>query len=111
MGGDADARLGRSTIEFRQGRCAGAGVQRGLQAFDRLDQAVLAPERPGEPGEVAAWRLGPAPLFGSVENLFGLDYAGNILANESMGRFYESGSPASVSIGLSLTGRPTSDSR
>ena len=59
----------------------------------------------------AAWRLGPATLFSSVENLFGLDYAGNILANESMGRFYESGSPASVSIGLSLTGRPTSDSR
>jgi iron complex outermembrane receptor protein len=48
----------------------------------------------------AAWRLGPATLFGSVENLFGLRYAGSVLANESVGRFYEAGSPASVSLGL-----------
>lgn len=51
----------------------------------------------------AAWRLGPATMFGSVENLFGLEYAGNILANEAAGRFYEAGSPASISVGLSLT--------
>jgi outer membrane receptor protein involved in Fe transport len=51
----------------------------------------------------AAWRLGPATVFGSVENLFGLRYAGNVLANDDAGRFYESGSPTSVSVGLQLT--------
>jgi iron complex outermembrane receptor protein len=59
----------------------------------------------------AAWRLGPATLFGSVENLFGLDYAGNVLANEASGRFYEGGPPASVTVGLSLTARATPDSQ
>jgi iron complex outermembrane recepter protein len=59
----------------------------------------------------AAWRLGPATLFGSVENLFGLKYAGNVVANESFGRFYESGSPTSVSVGLSLTGWAPSGAR
>jgi outer membrane receptor for ferrienterochelin and colicin len=59
----------------------------------------------------AAWRLGPATLFGNVENLFGRKYAGNIQANESAGRFYESGSPASLSFGLRLTGWAPSDSR
>jgi hypothetical protein len=52
----------------------------------------------------AAWRLGPATLFGSVENLFGLKYAGNVVANEAFGDFYEAGSPASVSLGLRLNG-------
>ena len=51
----------------------------------------------------AAWRLGPATLFGSVENLFGLRYA-NVVANEAFGRFYEAGSPAGVSLGLRLAG-------
>ena len=51
----------------------------------------------------ATWRLGPATLLGSVENLFGLRYAGNILANEILGRFYEAGSPRSVSLGLQVT--------
>jgi iron complex outermembrane recepter protein len=49
-----------------------------------------------------AWSLGPATVFGSVENLFGLRYTGTIVANESFGRFYEAGPPASVSIGLNL---------
>ena len=48
----------------------------------------------------AGWRLGPATLFGSVENLFGLRYAGTVLANETFGRFYEAGPPGWVSIGL-----------
>jgi iron complex outermembrane receptor protein len=51
----------------------------------------------------AAWRIGPATLLGSVENLFGLGYAGNILANEILGRFYEAGPPRSVSVGLQVT--------
>lgn len=51
----------------------------------------------------AAWRWGPATLFGSVENLFGLRYAGNVVANESSGRFYEAGSPAALSVGLKVT--------
>jgi hypothetical protein len=52
----------------------------------------------------AAWRFGPATLFGSVENLFGLRYAGTVEANEAFGRFYEAGSPTSVSVGLRLNG-------
>ena len=52
----------------------------------------------------AAWRLGPATLFGSVENLFGLRYAGTIEANEFLGRFYEAGTPSAVSLGVKLTG-------
>jgi iron complex outermembrane receptor protein len=52
----------------------------------------------------AAWRLGPAVLFGSVENLFGLRYAGTLEPNESSGQFYEAGPPTTVSVGLSLTG-------
>jgi outer membrane receptor for ferrienterochelin and colicin len=59
----------------------------------------------------AAWRLGPATLFGSVENLFGLRYAGNVLANETFGRFYEAGPPATVSVGLGLTGWAPSDAK
>ncbi len=51
----------------------------------------------------AAWRVGPATVLGSVENLFGLRYPGNIVANESLGRFYEAGSPRSVSLGLKVT--------
>jgi iron complex outermembrane recepter protein len=51
----------------------------------------------------AAWRIGPATLLGSVENLFGLGYASNIVANESLGRFYEAGSPRLVSLGLQVT--------
>jgi iron complex outermembrane receptor protein len=58
----------------------------------------------------AAWRLGPATLFGSVENLFGLRHVGSVVANETTGRFYESGPPATVSVGISLTGWATSDS-
>ncbi len=54
----------------------------------------------------AAWRRGPATLFGSVENLFRLRYAGNVVPNEACGRFYEAGSPASVSVGLRLTATP-----
>ena len=52
----------------------------------------------------AAWQLGSATLFGSVENLFGLKFAGSISSNEPLGRFYELGSPASISVGLRLTG-------
>ena len=50
----------------------------------------------------AAYRLGPATLFGVVENLFGLRYAGNVVANEFLGRFYEPGPPVSVAIGFSF---------
>ena len=52
----------------------------------------------------AAWQLGSATLFGSVENLLGLKYAGSISSNEPLGRFYEAGSPATISVGLRLTG-------
>lgn len=52
----------------------------------------------------AAFRLGPATVFGRVENLFGARYVGNVRANEIFGRFYEAGSPAWVSVGLGLSG-------
>jgi hypothetical protein len=52
----------------------------------------------------ASFHLGPATVFGRVENLFGETYAGNVVANEVFGRFYEPGSPAWVSLGFSLAG-------
>jgi hypothetical protein len=52
----------------------------------------------------AAWHLGPATLVGSVENLFGVRYAGTIEPNEAVGRFYEAGPPASITLGLRLAG-------
>ena len=53
----------------------------------------------------AGWHFGPASLVGSVENLFGLRYAGTIEPNEPFGRFYEAGPPTSVALGLRLNGR------
>ncbi len=53
----------------------------------------------------AALRLGPTTLFGSVENLFGERHAGNVVANEGFGRFYEPGFPARLSLGLGLAPR------
>jgi len=50
-----------------------------------------------------SWRLGPATLVGSVENLFGLRYA-NPVVNESRGAFYEAGPPAQVTLGCRVTG-------
>jgi iron complex outermembrane receptor protein len=52
----------------------------------------------------AGWHLGWVTLVASVENLFGLRYVGTIEPNESLGRFYEAGPPASVSLGLRLAG-------
>ena len=51
-----------------------------------------------------AWRLGPATLFGGVENVFGLRHVGSVVANENAGRFYEAGPPATVSVGIRLKG-------
>ena len=51
----------------------------------------------------ASWRVGPATVFGSVENLFGLRYAGTVLANDARGQFYEAGPPRWVSFGLKVT--------
>lgn len=52
----------------------------------------------------AAYRLGPATLFGRIENLFGKRYAGNVRVNEIFGQFYDAGSPRWASFGLSLAG-------
>jgi iron complex outermembrane receptor protein len=52
----------------------------------------------------AAWRVGPATLFATVENLFGLEYVGTVEPNEGFGRFYEAGSPAAVSLGVGISG-------
>ncbi len=53
----------------------------------------------------ASFRAGSGALFGRVENLFGTRHAGNVVANELSGRFYDPGSPASASIGFSLGAR------
>ena len=57
----------------------------------------------------SAWRLGPATLFGSVENLFATKHVGTVVANENAGRFYEAGPPATVSVGIRVAGWSTSD--
>jgi iron complex outermembrane receptor protein len=49
-------------------------------------------------------RIGPATAFARVENLFGEKYVGNVVANETQARFYDPGTPASVSFGVSLSG-------
>jgi iron complex outermembrane receptor protein len=59
----------------------------------------------------AGWHVGPATLVMSVENLFGVRYAGTIEPNEAFGRFYEAGPPASVSLGLRLAGRTSRSGR
>jgi hypothetical protein len=53
-----------------------------------------------------ALHFGPSTVFASVENLFGRRYAGNVVANEMFGRFYEAGSPTSLSVGLALSAWP-----
>ena len=52
----------------------------------------------------AAYRFGSGTLFGRIENLFGERYAGNVVANEAFGQFYEAGSPRGASFGISLAG-------
>jgi outer membrane receptor for Fe3+-dicitrate len=59
----------------------------------------------------AGWHVGPATLVMSVENLFGVRYAGTIEPNEAFGRFYEAGPPASVSLGFRLAGRMSRSGR
>ena len=49
-------------------------------------------------------RLGPATVFASVENLFGTDHIGSLAPNDFLGRFYEPGSPARLTVGLGLAG-------
>ncbi len=51
------------------------------------------------------WRIGPATLLGSIENVLALRYVGNVVANEILGRFYEAGPPRSVALGLKVTTR------
>jgi iron complex outermembrane recepter protein len=56
-------------------------------------------------------RLGHATVFARVENVFGQKYAAVVLANQSLGRFYEPGPPAWASLGISLAAwGPASDS-
>ena len=51
----------------------------------------------------AAYQLGAATLFGGVDNVTNQRYAGNVAANDALGRFYFPASPRSVSVGLSIT--------
>ena len=59
----------------------------------------------------ASGRLGAATLFVRIENLTGVRYTGNVVANESQGRFYEPGTARSTSVGFSLTGWGSPETR
>ena len=50
----------------------------------------------------AAYQLGTATVFGGVDNVTNQRYAGNVAANDALGRFYFPGSPRSASVGLSI---------
>ncbi len=54
----------------------------------------------------ASYRLGRTRLFGSIENLFGLRYTGNVIANASNGAFYEAASGTWLTLGLSISPWP-----
>ncbi len=49
----------------------------------------------------ASWQLGPATLFGSVENLLDTRYVANITINDGQGRFYNPGAGRFVTLGVS----------
>lgn len=51
-------------------------------------------------------RFGAATLFSAVENVLGEKYVANVVANESVGRFYEPGLPRWATFGLNLALRP-----
>jgi iron complex outermembrane receptor protein len=101
---DLGVQLEWQGVEYVETGNAGAGVWYFKSPAGALQQVAFraAPARTLVHLN-AAWRIGPATLLGSVENLFGLRYAGNIVANESLGRFYEAGSPRLVSLGLQVT--------
>ncbi len=52
----------------------------------------------------AQYQLGPVGLFGTVENLFGITYVGNVVANATNGAFYEAGPGTWVSLGARVSG-------
>ena len=54
----------------------------------------------------ASWRVGPATVFGSVENLFGKVYTANVTINDGQGRFYNAGAGRYFALGVSLSALP-----
>ncbi|HEX5631982.1 MAG TPA: TonB-dependent receptor, partial [Gemmatimonadales bacterium] len=50
----------------------------------------------------ASWQVGPARLFGSVENLLDTRYTANVTINDGQGRFYNAGAGRYVAVGVSL---------
>jgi iron complex outermembrane receptor protein len=54
----------------------------------------------------ASWRVGPATLFGSVENLFDKRYTANVTINDGNGRFYNAGAGRYLAIGVSFSALP-----
>ncbi len=47
----------------------------------------------------AQYQIGPVAIFGTLQNLFGITYVGNVVANAANGAFYESGPGRWVSVG------------
>ena len=47
----------------------------------------------------AHYQVGPAAVFASVDNLFGVIYTNNVIANADNGAYYEAGSGTWVSLG------------
>ena len=49
---------------------------------------------------------GRVDLLVRVDNLFGRNYAGSVIVNESNARYFEPGAPRSLFLGLRWTGSP-----
>jgi iron complex outermembrane recepter protein len=54
----------------------------------------------------AQYQVGPVGLFGAVENLFGISYVGNVVANAGNGAFYEAGPGRWITIGVRMGTTP-----
>jgi outer membrane receptor protein involved in Fe transport len=50
----------------------------------------------------AHYQAGMVSLFGTVENLFGITYVGNVVANAVNGAFYEAGPGRWASVGARI---------
>jgi hypothetical protein len=50
----------------------------------------------------AQYQVGAINIFGTIENLFGITYVGNVVANAVNGAFYEAGPGRWVSVGARI---------
>jgi outer membrane receptor protein involved in Fe transport len=54
----------------------------------------------------ARYAIGPATIFGNVENLFNKTYVANAVINDGTGRFYNAGSGRFAVLGVSVAAFP-----